>query len=126
MHRFGERVGHQDVGYPACHRPAKRFGRTRDIAQHRLVGDVEATDLGAAAVVTPNRRFVDLAARVGHQLRTGRGELPDVGADRVKQCGHGVIVDLDPQSAEFGADEGRPLCCLGDLGALVGLRSQVA
>ena len=66
----------------------------------------------------------DLATGVGDQLRTGSGQLTNVGAHGIEHRGHGLVPDLDLETAEFTADEVHPLTELGDLGARVDLGTE--
>ena len=113
------------MGGTSGHRPAHGFSRAGDITHHGLVGDVKTGDL-LTAVIAANRIGVDLPAGVSDELRTGRGQFPQIGADGVEQSADGVLVGLDLQRTEFRPDECGTFAGLGHLGALVDLGTQLA
>ena len=108
-HGVGQRIRDQHRRDAEHQRPAQRLERTHPVAGHDLVRHREARGLGTAAVVTAYRVRVDRAAGVGDELRRGRREVAQLGADRLEEHADRVGRDLPPGPAHLGADEVGPL-----------------
>jgi hypothetical protein len=89
--------------------PAQHLHRALPVADQHLLGDREPGHLGLAAVEAGDRVGVDRAAEVGDELAGGRGQLAQVVADRVDQCGERVGGDPAAEGAHLVAHEGGPV-----------------
>jgi hypothetical protein len=107
------------VGHPALQRPPQLLDRVLPVPHQRALRDVEAGDLGLAAVEAGDRVGVDCSAEVGDELAGRCGQLAQVVADGLDDRADGVHGDPAAERADLVADEVRQVARRPELGALV-------